>query len=148
LVLAYQTMYFPLFIISGLDQRLGWSDLPLIVSLIGLALVIAFFGLITWAPLHNRHLETYVRIQSDRDHQVCDTGPYRWIRHPAYLGLVLMYMGIPLSLGSLWALIPGVIAIVLLAVRTALEDRTLQAELPGYAEYAQRVRFWWMPGLW
>ena len=111
-------------------------------------MIVVFFWLITWAPLANAHLETYVRIQTERDHRVCDTGPYRFIRHPAYVGLALFFVALPISLGSLWGLVPGTAAVALLIIRTALEDRTLQRELPGYAAYAQRVRFRWIPGVW
>ncbi len=148
LVLAYQVLYFPMFIVSGLDHRFGWSRVPPGVSLLALLLIVVFFWLVTWAPLANAHLETYVRIQTERDHRVCDTGPYRVIRHPAYAGLALFFAALPLSLGSLWGLVPGVVAITFLLIRTVLEDRTLQRELPGYAGYAQRVRFRWVPGVW
>jgi len=148
LVLAYQVLYFPVFIVSGLDERYGWTHVPPGVSLVALGLVAVFFALITWAPLVNAHLESYVRIQTDRDHRVCDSGPYAYVRHPAYAGLALFFAALPLSLGSLWGLLPGGIAITLLVIRTALEDRTLQRELPGYAAYAQRVRFRWVPGVW
>ncbi len=148
LVLAYQALYFPTFIVSGLDRRYDWSHVPAGISLIALVLIVVFFWLITWAPLANAHLETYVRIQTERDHRVCDTGPYRVIRHPAYVGLALFFVALPLSLGSLGGLVPGAAAVVLLIIRTGLEDRTLQRELPGYADYAQRVRFRWIPGIW
>jgi protein-S-isoprenylcysteine O-methyltransferase Ste14 len=79
---------------------------------------------------------------------VIDTGPYAIVRHPGYVAASLLCLGIPLPLGSFWALIPAVISYLLLVVRTALEDQTLQAELPGYKEYAQRVRYRLVPGVW
>jgi protein-S-isoprenylcysteine O-methyltransferase Ste14 len=88
-----------------------------------------------------------VRIQKERGHTVCDTGPYRIVRHPGYLGNILPLPGIVLALGSLWAIIPAVAALVVVIIRTVLEDRTLQAELPGYREYAQRVKYRLFPGL-
>lgn len=148
LVLAYQVMYFPTFAVSGLDRRYGWSDVPPGLSLVALAGVAVFFALITWAPLVNPHLETYLRIQTERDHTVVDRGPYRLIRHPAYAGLALFFLALPLSLGSWWGLAPGSIAAGLVLVRTAREDRTLRAELPGYDAYARRVRFRVVPGVW
>ncbi|MCC6800172.1 MAG: isoprenylcysteine carboxylmethyltransferase family protein [Anaerolineae bacterium] len=148
LVLAYQVMYFPTFAVSGLDRRLGWSAVPASVSLVALVAVIGFFVLITWAPLVNRYLETYVRIQTERGHTVIDDGPYRVIRHPTYAGLALFFLAVPLSLGSWWGLVPGGIAAALVVVRTALEDRTLRAELPGYDAYARRVRYRLLPGIW
>ena len=122
--------------------------MPLGAALPGLALIVGYFAVATWAPLVNPHLETYVRIQADRGHRVIDGGPYRVVRHPTYAGLALFFLGIPLSLGSLWGLLPAAIAVTLLIVRTALEDRTLLAELDGYAAYSQRVRFRWIPGIW
>ena len=148
LVLAYQVMYFPTFGISGLDQRYGWSDVPLGVSLVTLAGVAVFFALVTWAPLVNPHLETYLRIQTERDHTVIDRGPYQYLRHPAYAGLALFFLALPLSLGSWWGIVPGAIAAALVLIRTAREDRTLRAKLPGYSAYAQRVRFRILPGVW
>lgn len=148
LVLGYEVMYFPMFVVAGLNRRFEWSRLPSWVTVAALVLIVAFFFLITWAPLVNAHLETYVRIQTDRGHTVIDSGPYAVVRHPAYAGLALFFVGLPLALGSLWSLIPGGVAVLLLAVRTALEDRTLLAELPGYRDYAQRVRWRWFPAVW
>jgi len=85
---------------------------------------------------------------SHRGHTVATGGPYRYVRHPGYLGSILFQIATPLILGSLWALIPGVLAALLLVVRTALEDGTLQDELDGYNEYARRVRYRLLPGVW
>ena len=96
----------------------------------------------------NRHFEPTVRILTDRGHTVIDKGPYAIVRHPGYLTAAPLRLGIPLALGSYWALIPAVISYLLLVVRTVLEDRTLQDELPGYKEYAQRVRYRLVAGIW
>jgi len=93
-------------------------------------------------------LRTGVRIQTERGHHVIDTGPYALIRHPGYFAAVLLFIGIALSLGSWWALVPAGFGSVVLVLRTVWEDRTLHAELPGYAAYAQRVRFRLVPGMW
>jgi len=148
LVRAFTAMYFPMFILCGLTVRLDWAEMPMAMSVIGLLLIPMFYGLITWAPLVNNHLEYHVRIQTDRDHTVCDRGPYRAIRHPAYAGLVLFFLGVPVSLGSWWGLLPGLVAVCVIAVRTVLEERTLRAELPGYEDYMRRVRYRWIPGVW
>ena len=103
---------------------------------------------LTWAQSVNKFFEPSVRIQTDRGHHVIDTGPYRIIRHPGYAFGFLLFLGMPLALGSLWALIPAVMLCPLLVVRTVLEDRTLHNELPGYEEYAQRVRYSLIPGVW
>jgi protein-S-isoprenylcysteine O-methyltransferase Ste14 len=96
----------------------------------------------------NPFLSTVVRIQDDRGHYVVMTGPYRYVRHPMYSAIFIMWPGIALALGSWWALIPAAVIDIIFVIRTALEDRTLQAELPGYAEYAQRTRYRLVPGVW
>jgi protein-S-isoprenylcysteine O-methyltransferase Ste14 len=89
-----------------------------------------------------------VRIQSDRDHHVITTGPYAYVRHPGYIFGIVLTFGIALALGSLWALLPAGLVVVVLVIRTNLEDATLQRELPGYAEFAARVRYKWIPEIW
>ncbi len=130
------------------DGRFHWSHVPMWLCGIGYILVLAGLAGLTWAEAVNKHFEPTVRIQTDRGHTVIDTGPYAIVRHPGYLAASLLCLGIPLALGSFWALIPAVISYLLLVVRTILEDRTLQAELPGYKEYAQRVRYRLIPGIW
>jgi protein-S-isoprenylcysteine O-methyltransferase Ste14 len=95
----------------------------------------------------NRFFSSVVRIQIERGHVVCDTGPYRFVRHPGYAGSILPLLGIVLALGSVWTLIPAAVALVITAIRTVLEDKTLQEELPGYRDYARRVRFRLIPGV-
>jgi len=111
------------------------------------ALVVGL-GLTSWAMIANAYFSTAVRIQSERGHTVCSRGPYRFVRHPGYVGFILQSLSAPFLLGSIWALIPGILAAVLMVIRTALEDRTLQAELPGYPEYVQNVRYRLVPGIW
>ncbi len=96
----------------------------------------------------NKFAEMTVRIQTDRGHTVVDTGPYAIVRHPFYVGAFLWFAGIPLSLGSYWAIIPAAITVLLLVARTALEDRTLQNELGCQKDYATRVRYRLIPGMW
>jgi protein-S-isoprenylcysteine O-methyltransferase Ste14 len=140
-------MYFPTLIIPGIEQKLNPHEVPIAANLSFILIVLSFM-LITWAPLVNRHLETYIRIQLDRNHSVCDNGPYRIVRHPAYLGLILLFIGMPLSLGSVWGLIPAVLAVAFIIIRTNLEDRILQTELSGYQEYTNRTRYRIFPGIW
>jgi protein-S-isoprenylcysteine O-methyltransferase Ste14 len=96
----------------------------------------------------NKFAEPTVRIQTERGQKVIDTGPYAIVRHPLYLGGVILFTGIPLALGSFWALIPTAVGTLVLVVRTVLEDRTLREELEGYKEYAGRVRYRLIPGVW
>jgi protein-S-isoprenylcysteine O-methyltransferase Ste14 len=139
---------FPLVIVAGLDHRYRWSPVfSLWVNLLGLILMAIGYILAVWAFAENRFFSSVVRIQTERGHVVCDSGPYRIVRHPGYAGNILPLLGIILALDSVWTVIPAVVALVIAIVRTALEDRTLQEELPGYREYAQRVRYRLFPGI-
>lgn len=136
-------------IVAGLDARFGWTaPLSVGVHLAGAAGYTLGFALFSWAMASSAYFATVVRVQADQGHRVCTTGPYRFVRHPGYVGAILQSLTAPLLLGSLWAFIPGVLAAGLMAVRTALEDRTLRAELPGYQDYAGAVRARLLPGLW
>jgi protein-S-isoprenylcysteine O-methyltransferase Ste14 len=138
----------PLFVVAGLDHRFGWSPhFPLWLNVAGLVLAAAGYAFGTWALAENRFFSAVVRIQSERGHVVCDTGPYRIVRHPGYAGNTLPPFAMVAALGSVWVLIPAAVALVVTLVRTALEDRTLQQELPGYEHYAQRVRYRLWPGV-
>ncbi len=151
----WDTVYFsittPLYLISlalaALDVgRFHWSpSLPIWAYVLSWAIYALGNGIHFWAKATNKWFATVVRIQTDRGQVVCDTGPYRFVRHPGYTGGILFTVAIPLVLGSLVAVIPQAIAAALLVARTYLEDKTLQAELPGYAEYAKRVRFRLLP---
>ncbi len=136
-------------VVAGLDVgRFHWSHLGLGATVLGIALLSFGWTLVTWAMLVNRHFEVTVRIQTDRNHQVVTTGPYAIIRHPGYVGAALWALGSPLIVGSACGLIPAGLTVLVLILRTYLEDKTLQAELPGYAAYTQRVRYRLLPGLW
>jgi protein-S-isoprenylcysteine O-methyltransferase Ste14 len=145
-------LYFPamsaVLLVAALDDgRFHWSPVPWWVCGLGYALLFAGIGIVTWAEAVNKFFEVTVRIQSERGHSVIDTGPYAIVRHPGYVGGIFHAIGIALSLGSLWALIPAVIASMVLIVRTQWEDQTLQEELSGYKEYTQRVRYKLIPGV-
>jgi protein-S-isoprenylcysteine O-methyltransferase Ste14 len=136
-------------IVAALDFRLGWSpEFPLWLELAGLALLLVGYAFSAWAMLVNRYFSGTVRIQTDRGHQVISSGPYRLMRHPGYAGGLLADAGMPFLLGSIWMFVLMLVPLILLVVRTALEDRTLQEELPGYKEYAGRVRYRLFPGIW
>lgn len=138
----------PLVIVAGLDHRFGWSPaFPLWLILLGFFLIAFGYAFAVWALVENRFFSSVVRIQTDRGHVVCDSGPYRIVRHPGYAGNILPLLGIVLALSSLWTLIPAAVALVIAVIRTALEDRTLQEELPGYKEYTRRVRYRLFPGI-
>jgi protein-S-isoprenylcysteine O-methyltransferase Ste14 len=130
------------------DGRYHWHPVPWWACGIGYALLIAGFAGFTWAEAVNKFFEPTVRIQADRGHTVVDTGPYAIVRHPGYVAASFLVLGMPLALGSYWALIPALLTCLLLVLRTVWEDRTLREELPGYEEYARRVRFRLVPGVW
>jgi len=139
---------FPLVIVAGLDHRYSWStEFPLWLIVMGFILISLGYAFASWAMAENRFFSSVVRIQMDRGHVVCDSGPYRFVRHPGYAGSVVAPFGIVLALGSLWTLIPAVLALIITVIRTALEDRTLQKELPGYRDYVRRVRYRLIPGI-
>jgi protein-S-isoprenylcysteine O-methyltransferase Ste14 len=139
---------FPLVIVAGLDHRFGWSPaFPLWLVVFGFVLILLGYAFAAWALAENRFFSSVVRIQTDRGHAVCDSGPYRLVRHPGYAGNIPPLLGIVLALGSAWTLIPAAVALIIAVVRTALEDQTLQEELPGYRDYARRVRYRLVPGI-
>jgi protein-S-isoprenylcysteine O-methyltransferase Ste14 len=132
-----------------LDFRFEWSPpLPLAVHVVSLAVILLGYAFSTWAMIANRFFSGTVRIQTERGHTTVTDGPYRIVRHPGYAGAVIAYLVTPFALGTLWALVPTGLTVILYVVRTALEDRTLQEELPGYAEYAKKTRFRLVPGIW
>jgi len=148
LMTIYSVVLFAAPVIAGLDVRFGWSAMPLALHVVGLVGFILGMVMPLWALSANAYLATFVRIQDDRDHQVVTTGPYRYVRHPMYVGTLFGGLSIPLFLGSWWAFIPCGLIVIIFVIRTALEDRTLREELPGYAEYAQRVHYRLLPGVW
>jgi len=102
----------------------------------------------TWATFTNRFFSSHVRIQADRGHTIVRTGPYRFMRHPGYTSGIVSWLSTPIFFSSIWAWIPTILTIIGYIIRTALEDRTLQEELPGYMEYTQEVRYRLLPGIW
>lgn len=137
------------YIVAGLDERYGWTgDFPLAAQIAALVLCILGYAVFPWATASNAFFSQIVRIQHERGHTVATGGPYRFVRHPAYAGAILYELAAPILLGSWWALLPSGLGAILLCLRTALEDRTLRAELPGYTDYAHQVRYRLLPGIW
>lgn len=135
--------------VAAIDAgRFHWSTVPFWAVISGyIALLLGIAGT-AWAQAVNPFFEPGVRIQSERHQRVIDTGPYRFVRHPGYVSALLLFFGTALALGSFWAVAPAALASALLILRTSWEDRLLQAELSGYRDYAQRVRWRLLPGLW
>ncbi|NVM04281.1 MAG: isoprenylcysteine carboxylmethyltransferase family protein [Candidatus Helarchaeota archaeon] len=141
-----------IFGVIGLDVgRFQWSNLGIyyIYFMVAGYVLYAIFGiLINWAMLENEYFEESVRIQEDRGHQVVSTGPYKIVRHPGYLATILWAIAVPFILGSFYGLIPAGISIIILVIRTSLEDKTLHEELDGYSEYAKKTKYRLFPLIW
>jgi protein-S-isoprenylcysteine O-methyltransferase Ste14 len=136
-------------VVAGLDIRFGWTGpMPLAYHVGGLLSMLLGFALFLWAMASNAFFSEGVRIQEERGHAVATGGPYRYVRHPGYVGAMLAQLATPFLLGSPWAFVPGVGSVALYALRTHLEDKTLIEELPGYREYAGRTRYRLLPGVW
>ena len=139
---------FPMVIVAGLDHRYNWTpEFPLWLILLGFVLIALGYAFAAWALAENRFFFSVVRVRADQGHEVCDSGPYRFVRHPGYAGNIPPLLGLTLALNSTWTLIPAVVALIITVIRTALEDRVLQEELPGYRDYASQVRYRLIPGV-
>jgi protein-S-isoprenylcysteine O-methyltransferase Ste14 len=136
-------------ILAGLDHRFDWSTMiPQTGQYLAALLIAVGYGLGVWAMAVNRYFSAVARIQQDRGQVVVATGPYRIVRHPAYAGALLASLAVPIMLDAIWSLIPTLVMVVALALRTSLEDRMLREELDGYETYAEKVRYRLVPGLW
>lgn len=150
-IVPFIAVYGPLamLIVAGLDHRYAWSPpTSSAIQSIALAVIVLGYAFGTWAMAVNRFFSAFVRIQTDRQHVPVTGGPYRIVRHPAYASSIAINLAVPVMLGSLWALVPGALTSLIVIVRAALEDGTLQAELPGYVEYTRRTRYRLLPGVW
>lgn len=136
-------------ILMGLDaKRFHWSEVPLALQVVGVVLI-CLCSYVVWLTFKaNSYAAPVVKVQRERGHQVVSTGPYGYVRHPMYAGALLFLAGAPLLLGSWWGLVAGAGLVLLIALRAVLEERTLTAELDGYAAYAERVRYRLVPRLW
>jgi protein-S-isoprenylcysteine O-methyltransferase Ste14 len=149
LIIGYNVMFILHWSIAGLDQRFHWSDfVPLAGVVAGLVMVAIGMGLFTWAFLANPFFSSVARIQVDRGQQVIRAGPYAIMRHPGYAGVLLYLVAGGLALNSLLSIIPAVIGGAIFVRRTIIEDQMLQNELAGYADYAAKVRYRLIPGIW
>jgi protein-S-isoprenylcysteine O-methyltransferase Ste14 len=139
-----------MYLIAGFDSgRYHWSP-EFHWSLYGTGILLTGTGQLLFliAQKQNRFFSSTVRIQTERGHTVCDTGLYKTVRHPAYLGSVIQALGFPLIFGSVFSWIPVILSLALIIIRTSLEDKTLKNELPGYREYASKTRFRLLPYIW
>jgi protein-S-isoprenylcysteine O-methyltransferase Ste14 len=143
-------MTLSMYIVAGLDSgRYHWSpDFHWSLTVIGIILTISGQLLFLIAQKQNKFFSSTVRIQTNRGHVVCDTGLYKIVRHPAYLGSIIQSLGFPLLFGSLWSIIPICLLVILFLTRTNLEDKTLKEELKGYPEYSDKTRYKIIPYVW
>lgn len=147
-LLAFGGLLVPL--IAGFEERFNWTPepFPLWVKIAAILNMVLAYVFSSWALIENAFFSGIVRLQTDRGHTVCDSGPYSYIRHPGYAGGFWSYLMMPLLLDTSWSFIPVVLLLIIFIVRTKLEDQTLQAELPGYREYAAKVKYRLFPGIW
>lgn len=149
LIKVYTVLLAMTYLVIPLDAvRFHWSHIPDVFQWLALAGLVASWAIVFWAFRANAFLSGFVRIQTDRGHTVCTTGPYQFIRHPVYLANIISFLCTPLFLGSLYSLIPAALMSAVFVLRTFMEDNTLQKELPGYADYAARTRWKLIPSVW
>ena len=150
IIMGVYTVLLPtVFIVAGFDVgRFSWSTTPLVAQGVGWIGLIIGAAVIFWTVRTNTYLSRYAHIQDDRGHEIVISGPYRCVRHPMYLGILILFICIGPALSSLFALIPSAIIDMLFIIRTAKEDKMLQEELEGYQAYSQKVRYRVIPGVW
>lgn len=135
-------------VLIGIDRRMQWSDMPVALQVVGFALFLLSTLFTLWVFRENSFAAPVVKLQTERAQRVISTGPYAYVRHPMYSGMVLFFTGLPLLLGSWWGLAMMPLFIALFAIRIPIEERTLREGLPGYTDYAARVRYRLVPGVW
>lgn len=137
-----------LLLVPGLDHRFGWTEVAWPIQALAFAALVPAGALFARVIRENSYLSRVVKISKERGHKVITTGPYAVVRHPMYVAACTIFVAWPLALGSLAGLVPAVLMFIMILIRTALEDRTLHEELPGYREYAQKTRYRLIPGIW
>lgn len=148
LMMTFVPLWFGWYALMGLDRRFSWSSVPVALQVLG-AILLGLALYLSWQTLkENSFAAPIVKVQTERGHRVVSSGPYAYVRHPMYASVILMAAGVPLLLGSWWALLVSPLLVVAVAVRAVLEERLLKAELAGYADYAERVRYRFVPLVW
>jgi protein-S-isoprenylcysteine O-methyltransferase Ste14 len=147
-MLAFGVAAFIWFLAIGLERRMHGSGMPVALQALGFVMQLLSSGFIMWVMRENSFAAPVVKVQTERGHRVVSTGPYAFVRHPMYSGALLFFVGAALLLGSWWGLAMSLLFAVLFAIRSGIEERALIAGLPGYADYAARVRYRLVPGVW
>ena len=146
-IIAFSSIYFlVVFILPGLDKRWGWSAVPWFVVLAADLVVMLGYGGFVLVMRENQYASRTIQVETDQ--HVISTGPYAFVRHPMYLGVVLMYLASPVALGSYWTLIPAVLIVPILVARILNEEKVLERELNGYREYELITKYRLLPGIW
>ena len=146
-IIAVSLLYFlVVFALPGLDVRFGWSNVPAAVSIAADAVVLLGYGIFFRVLYENRYASRVVEVEQEQT--VISSGPYAIVRHPMYVGIILMYVFSPLALGSYWAMLPALLMIPILAARIRNEEEVLARDLPGYTAYMQQVGYRLLPGVW
>ena len=140
--------FFIIYIVAGFDIRFGWSSIPIFCMYPALAIIILSSFLAVWAMKENANFEATSRIQNDRIQNICDSGPYKAIRHPGYLAIILWAMAIPFVFGSVYMMIPSFLISIIIVIRTYLEDKMLKEKLVGYVEYCKKTKYRLLPYIW
>jgi protein-S-isoprenylcysteine O-methyltransferase Ste14 len=148
IVVAFGVASLLWFAVIGLDRRVQSSDMPWALQALGLAMLLVSTCFVMWVMHENSFAAAVVRLQTERGHRVIDSGPYAWVRHPMYSGAIVFFVGAALLLGSWWGVAMSLLFAALFAIRAGIEERTLTAGLPDYADYAARVRYRLLPGVW
>jgi protein-S-isoprenylcysteine O-methyltransferase Ste14 len=149
LILAIFGGWALLHVVAGLDaKRFEWSDMPIALEVLGAIAIFFAIYLFHIVMRENAYASAVVKIDAGRGHKVISTGPYAWVRHPMYAGAIFYFLGTALLLGSWYAFVFGLVLIAVIAFRAVREERMLAAELPGYADYARRVKYRLVPGVW
>jgi protein-S-isoprenylcysteine O-methyltransferase Ste14 len=146
-IIKLSYFYFLLaFLLPGFDRRWGWSTVPLDIVIVADLLVVLGYGIFALVLRENRYASRIIEVEQEQ--KVISSGPYRIVRHPMYLGMLLMYLFSPLALGSYWAVIPSALIIPLLVARIRNEERVLMRDLKGYPDYIQKTKYRLVPGIW
>jgi protein-S-isoprenylcysteine O-methyltransferase Ste14 len=149
ILLLYLIFVIILCALPGLDAvRFHWSTVPVYFKVFGFILLLSACFIFFRTIKANPYLSSIVEVHEDREHKVATTGPYKYIRHPWYLGLIMWFFCVPLILGSLYSLIPAVVLTLLIVIRTFIEEKTLRESLPGYKEYLAEVKYRIIPYIW